>query len=309
MVRGDDNNSITGCNRWWLLVQTLVWIILRIEMPPRDAEQLVNSPEMHFKIEQALNELEKKLCEAAALGMVRGIARIPYDPAALYPGLQAPYPGLQRMRMAQRRYVDLFTLYQPPPEAEPDAQSAALHEFLELIRRPDVEFNSTWLGHVFPAPALAVDAAAPVANTEAPVAKLEPAARAEESMPQPASPVESELAPPTEPPRVEPALVSSAPEVESRTPLPTTPPDESTLDQVESDAPDNSARRPSDTKLKAFVKTYIENAKASGKVPTKQGLWGAARNTLPGATRKRLHDEYENQTPTLPPGRPRKVHE
>jgi len=278
-------------------------------MPPRDAEQLVNSPEMHFKIEQALNELEKKLCEAAALGMVRGIARIPYDPAALYPGLQAPYPGLQRMRMAQRRYVDLFTLYQPPPEAEPDAQSAALHEFLELIRRPDVEFNSTWLGHVFPAPALAVDAAAPVANTEVPVAKSEPVARAEESMSEPTPPVESEPASSTEPPRIEPALVASAPEVESRTPLPTTPPDESTLDQIESDAPDNSARPPSDTKLKAFVKTYIENAKASKETPTKRGLWDVARHGLPGATRERLYSEYEKQVPPLPPGRPRKDRE
>jgi len=255
-------------------------------MPLRDAEQLVNSPEMHFKIEQALNELEKKWCEAVALGMAGGIARIPCDPAALYPGLQAPYPGLQRMRMAQRRYVDLFTLYQPPSGAEPDAQSAALHEFLKLIRRLDVEYNSTWLGHVFPAPAPAVDAAAPVANTEAPVAKLEPAARAEESMSQPASPVESESDPPTEPPRAGPAL-----------------------DQVESDAPDNSTRRPSDTRVKAFVAEYIENAKASKETPTKQGLWDAARHGLPGATRKRLHDEYENQTPTLPPGRPRKVHE
>ena len=195
MVRGDDNNSIAGCDRWRLRAQALVWIILRIEMPLRDAEQqLVNSPEMHFKIEQALIEqalieLEKKVCEAAALGM-RGIARIPYDPAARYPGLQAPYPGLQRMRMARRRYVDLS-----------DAQSAAPHEFLELIRRPDVEYNLTWLGHVVPASAPTADAAAPVANTEAPVAKLEPAARAEESMPRPASPVEPELAPPTEPPQ------------------------------------------------------------------------------------------------------------
>jgi len=136
----------------------------------------------------------------------------------------------------------------------------------------------------------------------------EPAAHAKESMPEPASPVESEPALPTETPHVELALVSSAPEVESRTPLPTTPPDEPTLDQVESDASDNSARPPSVEKLKAFVATYIKDTKASGKVPTKQGLCDAARDALPGATRKRLHDEYEKQTPTLSPGRPRKEH-
>jgi hypothetical protein len=137
--------------------------------------------------------------------------------------------------------------------------------------------------------------------------RAEPAARAKESTPEPASPVKPEPVPPTEPLHVEPTLVSSAPEVESNTLPPTTPPDESTSDQVESDTPNNSARRPrpGDTKVKDFVGAYIENAKANKRVPTKQGLWNVARNDLPGATRKRLYDEYEKQTPTLSPGRPR----
>jgi hypothetical protein len=114
----------------------------------------------------------------------------------------------------------------------------------------------------------------------------EPVARAKESMPNPASPVESEPTPPTEPPHGKPAPVSSAPEVESRTPLPTTPSNESTPDQVESDAPNSSARRPrpSDTKVEDFVRAYIENAKASGETPTQRGLWRVARTSLPGAT-------------------------
>jgi hypothetical protein len=138
-----------------------------------------------------------------------------------------------------------------------------------------------------------------------------PAARAEESMPEPASPVEPEPAPPTEPLHVKSVPVSSIPEVESKALLPTTPPDESTLDQVESDAPNSSARRPrpSDTKVEDFVGAYIENAKASGETPTQRGLWQAARKKLPGATRARLYGELEKQTQPLSPGRPRKDRE
>ena len=45
MAQADDLNNTSS--RWRSLAQTLVWIIRRIEMLPRDAEQIANSPEIN----------------------------------------------------------------------------------------------------------------------------------------------------------------------------------------------------------------------------------------------------------------------
>ena len=44
MAQADNLNNTSSL--WWSLAQTLVWTIRRIEMLPRDAEQIANSPEM-----------------------------------------------------------------------------------------------------------------------------------------------------------------------------------------------------------------------------------------------------------------------
>jgi hypothetical protein len=67
-----------------------------------------------------------------------------------------------------------------------------------------------------------------------------------------------------------------------------------------------SARPPSDEKLNGFVAGFIEKTTDAKRLPTKTGLYEAARDALPGATRKRLFDAFELQAETLPPGRPRK---
>jgi len=186
MVRGDDNNSITGRDRWRSLAQMLVWISQRTEMPPRDAEQLANAPEMHLKSEGALNELKKEVYKELYRVKILGAARSwPIDKFRILWG---------------DRYVDLLDLFRPLPGAASDIQAAIMREFVEAVRWPDVECNSDWLKRAFPAPAPAGDASTPVANTKAPVAESEPAAHTEQLMPdEPASPVESEPTPPTEP--------------------------------------------------------------------------------------------------------------
>jgi hypothetical protein len=143
-------------SRWWSLAQTLIWLIRRIEMLPRDAEQIANSPEMSPKIGRALNELKREACKAV-LGVTEGM---PVDKFRILCG---------------HRYVDLLTLIQIPPTAEPGALSAIMHELQEGIRWQDVECSSDWVKRAWPAPAPAADASVPVATTEAPVAKPEAA--------------------------------------------------------------------------------------------------------------------------------------
>src|SRR5215472_1904454 len=154
MVRGDDNNSITGREHWSPLDQTLVWIGERMEMLPQDAEQLTNAPEMHLKSEGALNELKKEVCKELYKVKILGAARSwPIDKFRILWG---------------GRYVDLLDLFRPLPGAAPDIQAAIMREFVEDVRWPDVECNSDWLKRAFPAPASARDASTPVANTKAP---------------------------------------------------------------------------------------------------------------------------------------------
>jgi hypothetical protein len=188
MAQADSLNNTSS--RWWSLAQTLVWIILRIEMLPRDAEQIANSPGMDLEIKRALNELKREFGKAV-LGMTEGM---PIDKFRIPCG---------------RHYVDLLTLIQLPRSAEPGALSAAMHELQEGVRWQDVECNPDWVKRAFPAPA---PASVPVTNTESPVA--EPEAASVDAMTAAAeSRVEAEPAPapPTEPPRVEP--VSSSPEL------------------------------------------------------------------------------------------------
>jgi hypothetical protein len=164
------NNLNNTSSRWWSLAQTLVWIIRRIEMLPRDAEQIANSPEMNHKIERALNELKGEFWRAV-LGMTEGM---PIDMFRILCG---------------RRYVDLLTLIQLPSGEEPGAMSAAMHQLQRDIRWQDVECNSDWLKRAFPAPA---PASVPVTNTESSVAEPEAASvnamtAVAESSPEPAA--------------------------------------------------------------------------------------------------------------------------
>jgi hypothetical protein len=78
------------------------------------------------------------------------------------------------------------------------------------------------------------------------------------------------------------------------------------IEPVESDAPDGSARRPIDKAVKSFVAAYIKNTKDGGGTPTQLGLWNEAKNSLPGAARRRLFEEYNKHLPTRLPGRPPK---
>jgi hypothetical protein len=135
-------------SRWWSLAQTLVWIIRRIEMLPREAEQIANSSEMSPKIEGALNELKREACKA----VLRVTEGMPVDKFRILCG---------------HHYIDLRTLIQIPRTAEPGALSAILRELQEGIRWQDVECNSDWLKHAWPAPAPDVDASVPTATTEA----------------------------------------------------------------------------------------------------------------------------------------------
>jgi hypothetical protein len=124
----------------------------------------------------------------------------------------------------------------------------------------------------------------------------EPAAGAEESMPEPA-------------PAVEPQPASSSPQVEPVSPDAETGQEESSPPGKQPDEPTvaDPTRPPSDKELKDFVAKFIKNTNTdAGEIPTKKGLYQKARDALPRATRKRLFDEFELQAKTLPPGRPRK---
>jgi|SRR5215831_6105063 len=131
MAQADKLNNTSS--HWGSLAQTLVWVIQRIEMPPRDAEQIANSPAMNREIEEALNKLEIEIWRAAR-GMTEGM---PIDKFRIL------YGG---------RYVDLLTLIQLPPGAEPGALSAAMQQFRKDIRWQDIECNLDWLKRAFPAP-------------------------------------------------------------------------------------------------------------------------------------------------------------
>jgi hypothetical protein len=304
-VAADSNNiKPTPCARDGLqprlrwrprtMAQAIAWFCLRDEtavLTPAMIPKMIPKVEEAGKelIRESINELTRAIRAAARgrpIGVLAAMARASAE--------DEPF------RILGLSLSDVATLLQNGDLAPED-----------IRWERDVEYNLNWLIWMWPPPAFAANTSMPVANMESSVAKSEPAACAEESTPNPASPVESEPTPPTEPPRGEPTLVSSAPEVESKTLPPTTPPDESTSDQVESDTPNNSARqpRPGDTKVKDFVGAYIENAKASGQTPTQRGLWEVARTRLPGATRGRLYGELEKQTQPLPPGRPRKDRE
>ena len=78
MAQADNLNNTSSL--WWSLAQTLVWTIRKIEMLPRDAEQIANSPEIIHKIERALNELKGEF-RRAVLGMTEGM---PIDEISLF---------------------------------------------------------------------------------------------------------------------------------------------------------------------------------------------------------------------------------
>jgi hypothetical protein len=144
-----------------------------------------------------------------------------------------------------------------------------------------------------------------------------PAARAEAGLaPAGAPPAEpaSSGSPLTEPPRSpqSPQAEPVSPGTETgqeESPPPGKQPDELTVADP-TPGPEmrshNLARPPSDKELNGFVAGFIKNTTDAGRIPTKKGLYQAARDALPGATRKRLFAELELQAETLPPGRPRK---
>jgi hypothetical protein len=76
--------------------------------------------------------------------------------------------------------------------------------------------------------------------------------------------------------------------------------------RAESSAISAEAPPPSDKDLKGFVAGFIEKTRADGKTPTKLGLWNAAKDSLPGATRSRLRREFGCQVAAPRRGRPRK---
>jgi len=63
---------------------------------------------------------------------------------------------------------------------------------------------------------------------------------------------------------------------------------------------------PSGKDVKGFVAEFIEKTKKNGKNPTQLGVWNAAKDGLPGATRERLRLEFGRQVATPRRGRPRK---
>jgi hypothetical protein len=158
MVQADGLNNTS--TRWQSLDPALVWVIKRIEMLPPDAERIANSPEMYPKLEWALNRLKGELYAELNKVFVLGAARSwPINKFRIFCG---------------GRYVDLLTLYRPLSAGEPSAQFAVMREFVEdLVKWPDVEFNSNWLKRAFPA--TAPETSAPVANTKSSVAEPETA--------------------------------------------------------------------------------------------------------------------------------------
>jgi hypothetical protein len=96
------------------------------------------------------------------------------------------------------------------------------------------------------------------------------------------------------PPLTEPPRSSQSPQAEPVSP------------GAETGQEESSARPPSDKELNGFVAGFIKTTTDAKRIPTKTGLYQAAHESLPGATRKRLSDAFELQAKTLPRGRPRK---
>ena len=65
------------------------------------------------------------------------------------------------------------------------------------------------------------------------------------------------------------------------------------------------ASPPSDKDLKALLQSLLRKRK-NGKNPTQLGVWNAAKDGLPGATRERLRLEFGRQVAPPRRGRPRK---
>jgi hypothetical protein len=118
----------------------------------------------------------------------------------------------------------------------------------------------------------------------------------------------------TEPPRSpqSPQAEPASPDAEigqEESPPPDKPPDELTVADPTSGPEMRShslARPPSNNELNDFVAGFIKDTTDAGRTVTKTGLYQAARDALPGATRKRLFNEFERRAKTLPRGRPRK---
>jgi len=125
----------------WTLAQMLVWILQQVEMPPQDAEQFCNSPELDPKIVKgALNALARVLFNAI-YGAVEGM-----------PIIKARVP-------CGHGYVDLATLFQPPPSLDSGALDTLVDEMRRLIEQPGVEFNPVWGKRTWPARVSAAQAA------------------------------------------------------------------------------------------------------------------------------------------------------
>jgi hypothetical protein len=147
MAQAGDLNTTNP--RGWSLTQLLVWIVLRREKSPHEAEQIAHSPEIAAKIEEAFNELVGELWKTV-LRLPEGV---PIDKFRIRCG---------------HRWVDFVTLIQIPPSSPPGALSVIMHELRELIGKPGGEFypiwaKRTWLGR----------AAAPTTDAETPSPALE----------------------------------------------------------------------------------------------------------------------------------------
>jgi hypothetical protein len=155
-------------SRWWSLAQTLIWIIRRIEIPPQDAEQFCNSPELNPKIiEGALNALTRALFNAIC-GVVEGM------------------PIVKARVLCGHRYVDLATLFQLPSPLESSALDALIYEIRQLIGQPGVEFNPIWGRTTWPASTSEAEAA-PAPAADATLKPIKPAATEPVSVEPPAT--------------------------------------------------------------------------------------------------------------------------
>ena len=102
MAQADNLNNTSSL--WWSLAQTLVWTIRRIEMLPRDAEQIANSPEMNLRNRAGLERAEKRVL-AGCSGDDRGHAyrQISYS---MRPPLRRPtHPNSTAVGGGTRRNV------------------------------------------------------------------------------------------------------------------------------------------------------------------------------------------------------------
>jgi hypothetical protein len=63
---------------------------------------------------------------------------------------------------------------------------------------------------------------------------------------------------------------------------------------------------PSDVAVSKLAARYVKDTMAAGQLPTKSGLRRLADTELPGVTRTRLNDAFEQHAKTPPKGRPKK---